>query len=135
MRSIGTVTKLFCAILATAGGVQAQTADVGQDMYQQFCATCHGADGKGAGPLTELLIEKVPDLTALAAANDGKFPMLDVIHVIDGRTGVRGHGGPMPVYGNVFSADGRSEADPYGSVLITRGRILSLATYLESIQQ
>lgn len=79
----------------------------------------------------------VPELTALASANDGEFPMLSVIHVIhviDGRTGLRSHGGPMPVYGALFDAESVSGAD-YGDVLYTRGKILSVAYYLESIQK
>ena len=63
------------------------------------------------------------------------FPILDVLHVIDGRSGTRGHGGTMPFWGQVFSDQiGESEGQ-YGSVLEVRGRILSLAKYLESIQQ
>lgn len=122
---IGAVAALL------AGAAAAQEPEAGRDLYMQYCATCHGTEGTGGGPLTELMTQEVPDLTGLAAANDGTFPMLDVIHVIDGRTGVRAHGGPMPVYGNVFTLD---EAEDYGAVIETRGRILSLALYLESIQ-
>lgn len=59
--------------------------------------------------------------------------MLDVIHIIDGRTGLRAHGGPMPVYGDVFSRNGGDDMD-YSGVLEARGKILSLAYYLESLQ-
>ncbi|WP_083950564.1 c-type cytochrome [Roseivivax lentus] len=111
----------------------AQDSDHGEALYTQFCATCHGAEAMGDGPLTDLLTTEVPDLHGLSARNDGVFPMLEVIHIIDGRTGVRAHGGPMPVYGDVFSRNGRGDMD-YGSVLETRGKILSLAYYLESIQ-
>ena len=81
----------------------------------------------------EILTVSVPDLTHLSAANDGKFPMLEVIHIIDGRTGLRGHGGPMPVYGAVFD-DEVDPAGPYGAPVITRGRILSIAYHLEALQ-
>ncbi len=111
----------------------AQDADVGQGLYMQYCATCHGADGTGQGPLTEVMTVNVPDLTRLAADNEGDFPMLHVVHIIDGRTGLRAHGGPMPVYGQVFDT-GAEGPMSFGSVLETRGRILSLALYLESIQ-
>jgi hypothetical protein len=60
--------------------------------------------------------------------------MLRVIHTIDGRTGIRAHGGPMPVYGSMFSSQAASEGMGYGSVVETRGRILSIALYLEGIQ-
>lgn len=116
----------------TSGLVSAQNADVGQEIYQQYCATCHGTDGAGAGPLLEMMTAKAPDLTQLSKTNDGEFPMLRVIHVIDGRTGLRAHGGPMPVYGALF--DKEIEGGPYGSVLYTRGKVLSLAYFLETLQ-
>lgn len=116
----------------------AQDAGVGASLYNQYCATCHGSDGGGAGPLTEIMLDKPSDLRQLAAnneANPGEFPMLRVIHIIDGRTGLRAHGGPMPTYGNIFMAEAVDEMEQVGAVLETRGRILSLALFLESIQQ
>jgi hypothetical protein len=74
----------------------ADETDIGARLYQESCSGCHGASGKGGGELSQLLSIKTPALTGLAAANDGAFPMLEVIHIIDGRTGVRAHGGPIP---------------------------------------
>ena len=134
----------FVPVLATALAAalsvpaSAQDAEIGQDLYNQYCATCHGEDGAGQGPLTEILMEKPSDLRKLAAENaaaPGTFPMLEVIHIIDGRSGVRAHGGPMPTYGNIFMTDSESARERMGAVLETRGRILSLAMFLESIQQ
>lgn len=130
-KSVFTMTTV--ALVATASIGFAQDAEPGQMAFEQYCATCHGMDGAGAGPLTELLTAAVPDLTGLSARNDGVFPMLEVLHIIDGRTGLRGHGGPMPVYGAVF--DENANAGPYGGPIYTRGRILSLAYYLETLQK
>lgn len=113
----------------------AQNADVGKRLYDQYCSSCHGMAGKGDGAMAEFLNIKPSDLTALSAANEGQYPMLKVIHIIDGRTGVRGHGGDMPVFGEVFMEQGQHDPNSYTDVLETRGRVLSLATYLESIQQ
>lgn len=118
-----------CLALPAAG----QDADIGHLLYDEFCTACHGATAKGGGELSELLTVEIPDLTGLSARNDGEFPMLKVIHIIDGRTGVRAHGGPMPVYGRIFTAQAY-ETGPYGPILETRGRVLALAMYLESIQ-
>lgn len=76
-----------------------------------------------------------PNLTLLAKNNGGVFPMLGVLQVIDGRSGVRAHGGVMPLWGQVFSDEVGESQGAYGSVLEVRGRVLSLAKYLESIQQ
>ncbi|NNE81474.1 MAG: cytochrome c, partial [Silicimonas sp.] len=54
----------------------------------------------------------------------------------DGRQETRGHGYPMPVWGKRFEMQAESEGlGTYGSEAIVRGRILSIAYYLESIQE
>ena len=133
--------KVFGMIGVLVGGVLlgatvANADDTGRLEYTNACASCHGADGKGDGPLAELLTVSVPSLTGLAAANEGVFPMLEVIHTIDGRQSVRAHGNPMPVWGRHFEI--QAEADdvgPFGGEAIVRGRVLSIAYYLESIQE
>lgn len=113
----------------------ASSADeIGKREYMNNCASCHGESAMGQGPLAELMTIDVPSLTTLAKRNDGEFPMLDVIHTIDGRQGTRGHGGPMPVWGDRLSRRVEN-AGPYGGEAAIRGRVLSLAYYLESIQE
>ncbi len=128
-------TYLIATACLAATPAIAQDGDVGKALYGQYCASCHGDDGTGTGPMAEYLTVKPTDLTGLAAANDGAFPMLKAIHIIDGRTGVRAHGGPMPVFGDVFMDEGGHGVADYTDVLATRGRVLSLATYLESLQK
>ena len=130
------ITTFSAAILAfqVAVPAQAQDAGAGQAEYMNSCASCHGVSGTGDGPLAELMTVEVSDLTQLSAANDGAFPMLDVIMTIDGRSGIHGHGYPMPVWGNRFEADAEGMGD-YASEIEVRGRVLSLAMYLQSIQQ
>lgn len=128
---------LIAAMVAGAGHAQDATADdlrIGKSEYMIACAGCHGESGKGDGPLAELMTVEVPSLTGLAAANDGEFPMLEVIQVIDGRTGVRGHGYPMPVWGSRYKAEAM-EAGEYAAEIDVRGRVLSLALYIQSIQE
>jgi hypothetical protein len=123
------------AALCVQSPVLAEEADIGARLYQESCSGCHGATGKGGGELSQLLNIQTPALTGLSKAHDGKFPMLDVIHIIDGRSGVRGHGGPMPIFGSLYSASSVTAGTDYGSVMEVRGRILSLAMYLEAIQE
>lgn len=125
-------------VLSVPAVSSAQDAAIGAALFNQYCSTCHGTDARGNGPLTEIITELPPDLTTLSANNpaaQGEFPMLRVIHVIDGRTGLRAHGGSMPTYGQVFMAQVEDEMEDVGAVLETRGRVLSLAMYLESIQE
>lgn len=117
-----------------AGSTQAQETDIGRGLYARFCIACHGMSGKGDGTMPHYLDEVYADLTALAAKNGGVFPMSKVLQIIDGRTGLRGHGGSMPVFGDIFSDENPDVKGSYAGILATRGRILSLAMYLESIQ-
>jgi mono/diheme cytochrome c family protein len=125
---------ILFSVAASCGAAVAQTTDNGAELYADYCATCHGAGGKGDGDMANVISIPASNLTTLASQNGGEFPMLKVIHIIDGRTGLRAHGGAMPVFGRVFSSQG-SPNDSYGTVLESRGRILSLAMYLETIQQ
>lgn len=126
----------FLPVLAFAAmaALPAVAEDVGEAEYMNACATCHGAAGQGQGPMAEYMNVPIPGLRSLTKDNDGVFPMLKVIHIIDGRTGVRGHGSDMPVWGSQFKMEVIDETGPYGAETYVRGKILSLAYYLESIQ-
>lgn len=39
-----------------------------------YCASCHGVDAKGEGPVAKSLNVKPSDLTRIAARSGGKFP-------------------------------------------------------------
>lgn len=156
-----TKKTLFIPIVAALGlAFSAMPAaaedDVGRLEYLNACASCHGMDGTGGGDVAKFLTVEVPNLTKLAETNDGVFPLLEVIYIIDGRAGVRGHGteipvwgaglrltdkaerseeAPMPVWGDFFRERLGEFAGPYGTETIVRGRILNLALYLESIQE
>lgn len=107
---------------------------IGAALYGQFCAGCHGAGGRGDGPLAPLITAGMPDLTRLSRRNDGVFPMLAVVRTIDGRTRLAAHGGPMPVWGEVFRDAGQIRLGLEGSALEVQGRIMALTLYLEAIQ-
>ncbi len=107
---------------------------LGRDTYHGACAACHGPEAKGDGPMVDLISIPVPDLTRIAARNGGEFPWLKVVHIIDGRTGLRGHGGPMPLFGALFSGDATAADAPDGSPVITSARVLAVTDYLASIQ-
>ena len=111
---------------------QADTSDLGEKSYIAYCSDCHGLAGAGGGSLQPLLDIDIANLTQLSANNGGVFPMLDVIHTIDGRSGFRAHEGPMPTYGVMFDP---GIYGPLGAENIIRGLMMSIALYLESIQQ
>ncbi len=124
-------TLLAALVLAA---LPAQADDVGRQEYLAACAVCHGDRGWGDGPMVPALTVRVPDLTQIAAANGGHYPFLDVMMLIDGRSGIRAHGSQMPVWGDRFAAEA-ADAGPYGTEAVVRRRVLSLVRYLESIQE
>jgi mono/diheme cytochrome c family protein len=101
----------------------------GRDLFGFYCATCHGRDGKGTGPVAAALKTPPADLTIIARRNGGRFPRSDVIaFVADEKTPIAAHGPrEMPVWGPIFRA-----LDP--SDTRTKVRIDNLVTYIESIQ-
>ena len=109
----------------------------GRVTYRVYCINCHGAKAKGDGTLAEMLTTKPSDLTQMKTSNDGSFPADQVRDVIDGRTGVRGHGmKEMPVWGDVFQT---SSLEPSGSDESgeerSKRKVHELVLYLESIQE
>ncbi|MFX0546754.1 c-type cytochrome [Roseovarius sp. S1116L3] len=114
----------------------AEDGSWGQRFYDQTCATCHGGAGTGDGNLADWLSIEVPDLTTLSERNGGEFPMLRVIDIIDGRIKLRAHEDPMPLYGEKFRNELQPEYGMAGAAhTLIRGRILSIAEYLRTIQK
>lgn len=102
----------------------------GSYAFKTYCASCHGVDGKGEGPLAESLRFRPPDLTLIAKRNGGEFPAEKVHRIVDGRSPVKGHGGPdMPVWGDAF----RNADTGYDDVHV-REKIRSVVDYLKSLQ-
>lgn len=99
----------------------------GSEMYTTWCASCHGAGGKGDGPAASDLKTKPTDLTMLAKKNGGKFPTEKVRNYIDGSATAPAHGSrEMPVWGTFFRQMGDDKAATY--------RIVTLAGYVEGMQ-
>jgi len=130
--AVALVALLPCAALAQ----QKLGAPPGKGSFTRYCASCHGVDGKGNGPMASLLTTKPNDLTQLAKKNNGKFPALRVARIIDGREPIAAHGPvDMPVYGERF---GLVEAPTGGSPVeqtTIRQRIQLLVQYINHIQE
>ena len=100
----------------------------GEEMYRTYCAACHGKQGRGDGPAASAFKTPPTDLTALAAKNNGKFPEMEIIQVLQwGPTTTNAHGSKdMPVWGQLFSSLGDQPQ--------TKQRIYNLTKYVESLQ-
>jgi len=101
----------------------------GPDLYRAYCASCHGVDGKGSGPVAPALNGKLPDLTTIAERNGGSFPVQRVRKIIIGDEAIVAHGSrEMPIWGPIFHQV--EEDRDYGDV-----RLQNLIGYLQSIQK
>ena len=102
----------------------------GQQIYQQFCAACHGMDAKGNGPAASRLKTPPPDLTTLAKRNMGKFPYDYVAGVLRFGPGPSSHGSSdMPTWGPIFQIVDKNNEQA------VRQRIKNLSAYLASLQE
>ena len=106
----------------------------GADLYLELCAVCHGKGGTGDGPAASAMTEAVPDLTALAAKNDGVFPRQAVQDSIAGEARVISHGTiDMPVWGQAFE-DLRPDWKGFRREGFAKQRVFNLTEYLATIQ-
>jgi mono/diheme cytochrome c family protein len=102
----------------------------GAVLYSQTCASCHGADAKGHGPVASSLKTPPPDLTTLTRRHGGQFPYDYVTSVLLLGTNVPSHGSSdMPVWGPIFSF-----LDKNNKQAVLK-RVKNLSDYLRSLQQ
>lgn len=129
------MTRFLPICLVVLGATaEAQDTRKGAALFKEHCATCHGVDAQGDGPMAGVLMIKPGDLTLLQADNDGVFPMERVARRIDGRDPLVSHGSPMPVYGHFFEGEDASIKVPSGQPILTSQPIVDLLIYLESLQ-
>jgi mono/diheme cytochrome c family protein len=114
---------------ATRVGAEELATYSGAELFKRFCASCHGGNGEGDGPVAPTLRVMVPDLTRLAQRRRGEYPAEAVRRIIDGREVRAAHGARrMPVWGYEFRAAGTEAAQ--ADTLVAK-----LVDHLRSIQR
>lgn len=107
----------------------------GRAEYLAACASCHGVDARGGGPVGPALRTPPPDLTLLAWRRGGTFPRDEVIAVLAGERSFAAHGNrEMPVWSQRYGVPGTDGATAIASIYARR-RLELLASYLESVQR
>lgn len=124
---------LLCTVVFPS--VQAQVFDSlsGHETFHRFCASCHGENATGDGPVANAIPIEVPDLTTLKQRYGDEFDEHLLRKFIDGRSVVTYHGTRyMPVWGYEFWVEeGGDEAAAQRVETI----ITNLIDYISSIQQ
>ena len=102
----------------------------GRVLFDAYCASCHGKDGKGYGPASAVLNKTIPDLTRIQQRNGGQFPQDLVRAIVSGdKPGIAAHGSrEMPTWGPIFQQIAWDQD-------LDRLCINNLTKYLESLQQ
>ncbi len=133
------VASLIFALIAVSfaqevkikkGPVPYAPAGSGQQMYESYCASCHGKNASGDGPAAPALKTAPTNLTEVSKRNGGKFPDAHIAAVIRGEADMPAHGSrEMPVWGPVF----RSVS--HGHEAEAQLRVANLTKYIRSLQK
>lgn len=134
MRSLFLVVAISCLSYPVGATDEPPPAILGgKVIFQEVCASCHGKDGRGAGPVAQSLKTPPADLTRIAARRAGYFSAATVTSLIDGREIVTAHGPrEMPVWGESL-AQAVSDKE-LRDARVTRA-IQMVVKYLETIQK
>ncbi|AVO39268.1 c-type cytochrome [Pukyongiella litopenaei] len=135
MRPTQLIPAVTLALMTAAPAAMAQDTGAGEADYRAHCATCHGIEATGHGPMAGVMLIAPADLTGLSAGNGGVFPTERVVRRIDGRDPLVSHGSPMPVYGDFFEGSGAALKTPDGQPILTSQPIVDLVAFLISIQK
>jgi mono/diheme cytochrome c family protein len=101
----------------------------GEKTFLTYCASCHGIDGTGNGPVAKALKPPPTNLTLIAKNNGGRFPAGFVGAVLKFGRNLSAHGSQdMPVWGALFKTIDPVH-DPSG-----QKHINDVVAYIESLQ-
>ncbi len=105
----------------------------GKQMFNNYCAVCHGMDGKGGGPAVAALKNPPPNLAQLTKDNGGKFPETRVYSVLQFGMENPAHGSKdMPVWGPTLRSLDNGSPVPE---MQEHQRLANLTNYLKSMQE
>ena len=100
----------------------------GADIFREYCAVCHGREGKGNGPAAAALKKPPADLTTITKRH-GQFPRKTIEETIlaENEPTLMAHGNrEMPIWGPIFRQSGGRDVEALA--------VANLLKYLESIQ-
>lgn len=103
------------------------TAVDGKTLYHDYCAVCHGVDGKGAGPAAAALKPTPTDLTQVARRNNGRFDDERMVRILSGQETITAHGNEDMPWGTIFH---NMNSNPG----MAQTRIHALVQYLDGMQ-
>ena len=104
----------------------------GRFLYLDYCASCHGLNADGQGPVAPALSTPPANLRLLSERYGNPLPADQIARFIDGRADVKAHGPrDMPVWGE----EAWKTPEAKGSKGQVRDWVAKLVAYLQSIQK
>jgi len=130
------LAMLGAGLAALAACAPEESIPSGHVLYGQYCASCHGADGRGAPAMARALGTAIPDLTTLAARSGGEFPLVAVMSKVDGYARGRGGAGArMPELGHLLDGPLVRVDTGDGRMTPTPVKLVAIAEHLRSMQR
>jgi mono/diheme cytochrome c family protein len=104
----------------------------GRALYLEHCASCHGLNADGQGPVAPALSTPPTNLRLLSERYGNPLPSDQIVRFIDGRADVKAHGPRvMPVWGE----EAWKTPEAKGSKGQVKDWVAKLVAYLQSIQK
>jgi mono/diheme cytochrome c family protein len=136
MRAAFLLAPVSGALLILACAPATPPTRSGAELYAEFCASCHGADGTGDGPAAADLDPRPADLTRISARNGGTFPLADVMSTIDGYRRAQEGNVVMPEFGVMLEDAPLVMVDTGDGIETpTPAPLYAVAEYLRTIQR
>jgi len=132
-REICLIVAIVAALSFAASAVAGGKDDVryGEKYFLRYCASCHGTNGTGDGPVAKSLTRPPTNLRLLSDKYGSPLPAARLADLIDGRDAVRAHGtADMPVWGERLYAMGEGERGELG-ISEVMGKLVA---FLDTIQ-
>jgi mono/diheme cytochrome c family protein len=132
-------TKMFGSMLAVAAALSFARPSLSADndvadghrYFVRYCASCHGTDALGDGPVAKSLATPPANLRKLGDKYGMPLPAHRIAELIDGRDTARAHGShEMPVWGEKLYELGQGEKGEKGIGDV----IAKIIAYLNTIQ-
>lgn len=131
---LATALSAAAVLGACAKPAPEPTLPTGRALFMENCAACHGAGGRGDGPMASGLPRPPADLTRLSAS--GKpFPAVHVMSYIDGYFRQDDPRQVMPEFSTVFTGPTLHVDTGDGILTPTPQPLVALSDYLETLQE
>lgn len=132
LRMLGVMFALSAALCVSRPACASDNDVIeGHRYFIRYCASCHGIEGLGDGPVAASLSTRPTSLRKLGDKYGVPLPAHRMAELIDGRDEPRAHGTrEMPVWGERLYELGQGEKGEYGISEVIR----KLIAYLNTIQ-